>query len=418
MKAYIITIGDEILLGNTLNTNAAYIGEQLFEINISVQKTSVVGDDNNFILDELKLASETTDLILITGGLGPTHDDVTRKSIVDFFNTELVENKEVLEDVKALFEKRKRKVTNVNIDQARVPKIAEVIRNQLGTAPGLWIKRDNKIYVVMPGVPYEMQAMMESTVIPKLKERVGDGQKILIKKMLLTTGIPESTLYERLGNIDELLQGAKLAFLPNQFGVKLRLSVEGEDEKELKNKITEVEQRIRSKAGRFIYGVGEDQLEAVVGRLLLERELKIATAESCTGGLVGNMLTNISGSSKYFERGVICYSNAAKVEILKVDEDTLAEHGAVSMEVAMQMAEGVKSTSGADIGLATTGIMGPTGATADKPIGLVYIGYCDDKVCTAKKFNFGDDRLLNKQRTAQAALDFLRRQLLGISPDD
>ncbi len=239
-----------------------------------------------------------------------------------------------------------------------------------------------------------------------------------MNKILMTTGIPESTLYERLGNIDELLQGAKLAFLPNLFGVKLRLSVEGEDEKELQNKLLEVEQRIRSKAGRFIYGVGEDQLEVVVGKLLLERELKIATAESCTGGLLGNILTNISGSSKYFERGIICYSNAAKVEILKVNEDTLAEHGAVSTEVAMQMAEGVKSTSGADLGLATTGIMGPTGATADKPVGLVYIGYCDEKVCTAKKFNFGDDRLLNKQRTAQAALDFVRRQLLGISLDD
>jgi len=418
MKAYIITIGDEILLGNTLNTNAAYIGEQLFEINIPVLKTSVVGDDNSSILNELKLASETTDLILLTGGLGPTHDDITRKSILEFFKTELIENEEVLEDIKNLFEKRKRKVTSVNIDQAKVPKIAEVIRNNLGTAPGLWIEKDNKVYAVMPGVPYEMEAMMESTVIPKLKERIGTGQKILRKKMLQTTGIPESTLYERLGNLDELLQGAKLAFLPNQFGVKLRISVEGEDEKELNNKLMEVEQRIRSKAGRFIYGVGDDQLEAVVGRLLLERELKIATAESCTGGLVGNMLTNVSGSSKYFERGVICYSNAAKVEILKVDEDTLAEHGAVSMEVAMQMAEGVKSTSGADIGLATTGIMGPTGATADKPIGLVYIGYCDDKVCTARKYNFGDDRLLNKQRTAQAALDFLRRQLLGISLDD
>jgi len=259
---------------------------------------------------------------------------------------------------------------------------------------------------------------MESTVIPKLKEIIGTGQKILKKKMLQTTGIPESTLYERLGNLDELLQGAKLAFLPNVFGVKLRLSVEGDDEKELKNKLTEVEQRIRSKAGRFIYGVGDDQLEAVVGRLLLEREFKIATAESCTGGLVGDMLTNVSGSSKYYERGVICYSNAAKVEILNVNEDTLAEHGAVSMEVAMQMAVGVKSTSGADIGLATTGIMGPTGATNDKSIGLVYIGYCDDKVCTARKFHFGEDRLLNKQRTAQAALDFVRRQLLGISPDD
>jgi nicotinamide-nucleotide amidase len=418
MKAYIITIGDEILLGNTLNTNAAYIGTQLFDINIPVIKTSVVGDDNSAILSELNSASEVAELMIVTGGLGPTHDDVTRKSIVDFFNTELVENKEVLEDISSLFEKRKRKITNVNIDQAKVPKNAEVIRNQLGTAPGLWIEQNNKVYVVMPGVPYEMEAMMESTVIPKLKDKIGEGQKILLRKTILTTGIPESTLYERLGNIDDLLQGAKLAFLPNVFGVKLRLSVEGDDEKELKNKLTEVEQRIRSKAGRFIYGVGDDQLEAVVGRLLLEREFKIATAESCTGGLVGDMLTNVSGSSKYYERGVICYSNAAKVEILNVNEDTLAEHGAVSMEVAMQMAVGVKSTSGADIGLATTGIMGPTGATNDKSIGLVYIGYCDDKVCTARKFHFGEDRLLNKQRTAQAALDFVRRQLLGISPDD
>lgn len=418
MKAYIITIGDEILLGNTLNTNAAYIGNQLFEINIPVIKTSVVGDDNTAILSELKSASETADLILITGGLGPTHDDVTRKSIVDFFHTELIESKEVLEDIKTLFEKRKRQVTDVNVDQAKVPKIAEVIRNQFGTAPGLWIENEQNVYVVMPGVPYEMEGMIEFTVLPKLKEKIGGTQKILKNKILMTTGIPESSLYERLGNIDELLQGAKLAFLPNLFGVKLRLSVEGEDEKELQNKLLEVEQRIRSKAGRFIYGVGDDQLEVVVGKLLLERELKIATAESCTGGLLGNILTNISGSSKYFERGIICYSNAAKVEILKVNEDTLAEHGAVSTEVAMQMAEGVKSTSGADLGLATTGIMGPTGATADKPVGLVYIGYCDEKVCTAKKFNFGDDRLLNKQRTAQTALDFVRRQLLGISLDD
>ena len=418
MKAYIITIGDEILLGNTLNTNAAYIGEQLSEISIPVIKTSVVGDDNPSIYSEIRLASETTDLIIITGGLGPTHDDVTRKSVVDFFNTELVENQEVLEDIKLMFEKRKRKVTNVNLDQAKVPKIAEVIRNRLGTAPGLWIEHENKIFIVMPGVPYEMQGMMESTVIPKLSERKDIEQKIFKKKMILTTGIPESTLYERLGDLDELLQGSKLAFLPNQYGVKLRISAEGEDEKFVNEKMMEIEQKIRAKAGRFIYGVGEDLLEAVLGKLLMERELKIATAESCTGGLIGNMITNISGSSKYFERGIICYSNAAKVELLKVDEDVLAEYGAVSQEVAMQMAEGVKSTSGADIGISTTGIMGPTGATTDKPVGLVYIGYCDEKVCTSKKFIFGDDRLLNKQRTAQAALDFARRQLLGISVDD
>lgn len=418
MKAYIITIGDEILLGSTLNTNAAFIGTQLFDINIPVVKTSVIGDDNLSILNEIKSASEVADLILITGGLGPTHDDVTRKSIVDFFKTELVDNKEVLEDIKALFEKRKRKLSPANIDQAKIPIIADAIRNSHGTAPGEWIEQDGKIYVVMPGVPYEMESMMQSYVIPKLHEKIGQDQSIILRKMILTTGIPESTLYERFGNLDELLNGGKLAFLPNQYGVKLRISVEGTDEKELQNKMMEIEQRIRSKAGRFIYGVGDEQLEAVVGRLLIEREFKIATAESCTGGLVGNMLTNVSGSSKYFERGVICYSNAAKVEILKVNEDTLAEHGAVSMEVAMQMAEGIKSTSGADIGLATTGIMGPTGASTNKPVGLVFIGYCDDKVCTAKKFQFGEERLLNKERTAQAALDFVRRKLLGISSDD
>lgn len=418
MKAYIITIGDEILLGNTLNTNAAFIGTQLFDINIPVVKTSVIGDDNLSILNEIKSASEVADLILITGGLGPTHDDVTRKSIVDFFKTELVDNTEVLEDIKALFEKRKRNLSQANIDQAKIPIIADAIRNSHGTAPGEWIEQDGKIYVVMPGVPYEMESMMQSYVIPKLQEKIGQDQSIILRKMILTTGIPESTLYERFGNLDELLNGGKLAFLPNQYGVKLRISVEGTDEKELQNKMMEIEQRIRSKAGRFIYGVGDEQLEAVVGRLLIEREFKIATAESCTGGLVGNMLTNVSGSSKYFERGVICYSNAAKVEILKVNEDTLAEHGAVSMEVAMQMAEGIKSTSGADIGLATTGIMGPTGASTNKPVGLVFIGYCDDKVCTAKKFQFGEERLLNKERTAQAALDFVRRKLLGISSDD
>ncbi|NUM62197.1 MAG: CinA family nicotinamide mononucleotide deamidase-related protein [Ignavibacteriaceae bacterium] len=395
MKAYIITIGDEILLGSTLNTNAAFIGTQLFDINIPVVKTSVIGDDNLSILNEIKSASEVADLILITGGLGPTHDDVTRKSIVDFFKTELVDNNEVLEDIKALFDKRKRKLSPANIDQAKIPIIADAIRNSHGTAPGEWIEQDGKIYVVMPGVPYEMESMMQSYVIPKLHEKIGQDQSIILRKMILTTGIPESTLYERFGNLDELLNGGKLAFLPNQYGVKLRISVEGTDEKELQNKMMEIEQRIRSKAGRFIYGVGDEQLEAVVGRLLIEREFKIATAESCTGGLVGNMLTNVSGSSKYFERGVICYSNAAKVEILKVNEDTLAEHGAVSMEVAMQMAEGIKS-----------------------PVGLVFIGYCDDKVCTAKKFQFGEERLLNKERTAQAALDFVRRKLLGISSDD
>ena len=418
MTAHIITIGDEILIGQTLNTNAAFIGEKLVNINIELNTTSVVGDDETSILNEFKRCWEENDILIATGGLGPTHDDITRKCVVKFFNTELIKNKEVLEDIKALFGKRRREVTKVNEDQALVPKIAKVIRNSKGTAPGTWIEKDNKIFVVMPGLPYEMEEMMKSYVIPHLKERTGDAGYYVLRKTLYTTGIPESSLYEKLGDINDLLKGAKLAFLPSQFGVKLRITIKETDEETAKNKLSEIEQKIICKAGRYIYSRDEESLEAVIGKLLKERNLKVAVAESCTGGHVANLLTNISGSSEYFERGIVSYSNAAKVELLKVNEDAIAEHGAVSLEVARQMAEGIKSISGVDLGLAITGIMGPGGATAGKQVGLVYIGICDDKVCTAKEFRFGDDRILNKQRTAQAALEMLRRNLLGIPFDD
>ncbi len=417
MNAHIITIGDEILIGQTLNTNAAFIGKELVENNINVTKTSVIGDIESEILNEFKTTLEANDVVIVTGGLGPTHDDVTRKCVVNFFNTELIKSDEVLEDINSLFKKRGRKITKINEGQALVPKIAQVIRNSLGTAPGIWIEKEGKIFIVMPGVPYEMIEMMKSYVIPKLKEILGETEIITLRKTLLTTGIAESSLFEKLGDLNELLGESKLAFLPSQFGVKLRITVEAKSEEKANNKITEIEQRIRSKAGRYIFGKDEELLEAVLGKILKERGLTLSVAESCTGGLISNMLTNISGSSSYFERGIVSYSNAAKVEILKVNEDTIMENGAVSLEVARQMAEGVKSISGTDLGLATTGIMGPTGATTDKPIGLVYIGICDDKVCTAKEFQFGDDRILNKQRAAQTALEMLRRHLLGISDD-
>jgi len=225
MTAHIITIGDEILIGQTLNTNAAFIGEKLVNINIELNTTSVVGDDETSILNEFKRCWEENDILIATGGLGPTHDDITRKCVVKFFNTELIKNKEVLEDIKALFGKRRREVTKVNEDQALVPKIAKVIRNSKGTAPGTWIEKDNKIFVVMPGVPYEMEEMMKSYVIPHLKERTGDAGYYVLRKTLYTTGIPESSLYEKLGDINDLLKGAKLAFLPSQFGVKLRITI-------------------------------------------------------------------------------------------------------------------------------------------------------------------------------------------------
>jgi len=417
MNAHIITIGDEILIGQVLNTNAAFIGNELSEHNINVARTSVVGDDENEIVREFYNTFEANDILITTGGLGPTHDDITRKCIVKFFNTELVKNPEVLEDIRALFKRRGRRMTKVNEGQALVPKIAEVIRNSLGTAPGVWIEKEGKIFIAMPGVPFEMVEMMNSYVIPRLTAKMDKPENYTLRKTLQTTGIAESTLFERLGNLDELLGNAKLAFLPSQYGVRLRITVEANTQDEALNQISEIEQKIRNKAGRFIYGTGDELLEEVIGRILKERGLTLAVAESCTGGLISNMLTNVSGSSEYFERCVVSYSNASKVEILRVNEDTIAENGAVSIQVARQMAEGVKAISGTDLGLSVTGIMGPTGATADKPVGLVFIGICDDMVCTAKEFRFGDDRILNKQRTAQAALDMLRRHLLGIGDD-
>jgi len=418
MKAYIITIGDEILIGQTLNSNAAVIGNQLTDIGLDIVKTCVVADDRNQIIEEFNSAFSKSDVVIVTGGLGPTHDDITKSCITEFFKTELVFNQTALDDAKSIFKQRGIVFSESNREQALFPKIAKIIRNTQGTAPGMWIEKDGKIFVAMPGVPYEMKEMMSSFVIPKLNQ-LSESTRVSFRVIsnLLTTGIAESHLYEALGNLDQLLEGVKLAFLPSQFGVKLRLTAYANSIEESQNKIIEVEQKMRGLVGRYIYAKNEMELEAVVGKMLSDRGLTLATAESCTGGLIASRLTNISGSSAYFERGVVTYSNAAKVELLKVDEDMIMEKGAVSLEVARQMAEGVKATSGTDIGLAATGIMGPTGWSDDKPVGTVFIGICDETICTAQEFRFGNDRLLNKDRTSQAALDMLRRHLLGITYD-
>lgn len=418
MKAYLISIGDELLIGQTINSNVAFIGSQLSDNNVSIIKSSVIGDDEKMIINEINVALSQADLIICTGGLGPTHDDVTRSALVQYFNTELIFNELVLDDIKSMLSKRGRELKDTHKDQAMVPKNAEIIRNKNGTAPGYWIEHDKKIIIVMPGVPYEMKAMISNSVLPKLLEIMSEPEEYIRKITLQTTGLPESVLAEKLGDLNELLGEAKLAFLPNQYGVRLRVTAISDSEEKANNLLSEIEQKIRSKVGRYIYGRGDETLEEVVGRLLKERELRIATAESCTGGGLGDRITNINGSSTYYDRGVITYSNAAKVELLKVDEDIMSEKGAVSEEVAMQMAEGIRATSGADIGVSLTGIMGPTGAVTDKPVGTVFIGFCNDKVCTAKRFQFGEDRILNKNRATQAALEMIRRSLLGIPFDE
>jgi nicotinamide-nucleotide amidase len=418
MNAHIITIGDEILIGQTLNTNAAFIGSKLIDLNINVKKTSVVGDSEDEILKEFSECFRDNDLVIVTGGLGPTHDDITLQCVVKYFNTELIQDDDVLQDVINIFAKRGRQITKINEEQALVPKIGKVIRNKLGTAPGIWIEKENKIFVVMPGVPFEMKEMINYYVIPNLKEKYGEPEVLIKRLVLQTTGIPESFLFTRLGNLDELLEGAKMAFLPSQYGVKLRITVTEKNEEAAKNKLSEIEQKIRNKVGRFIFAVGEELLEEVVARLLKERELTISIAESCTGGNIANLLTNISGSSEFFERGIVSYSNGSKVELLKVEEEALLEYGAVSPEVAQQMAQGIRSISGTDLGLSITGILGPTGSTPGKPVGLVYICICNNTSAIVKKFLLGEDRILNKQRATQAALDLIRKHILGIQQDD
>ena len=416
MKAHIISIGDELLIGQTINSNASYIGELLTGLQIQVAKISVVGDNEEDILSEFQQAYSGNDLVVVTGGLGVTHDDITRKVVCNFFKCGLIKNQEVLDDITERFERLNHDVSKINEDQSYVPEVASALRNMIGTAPGYWIEKDNKIFVVLPGVPHEMKNLMKE-VVSKLEAKEMIFESYTATVNLLTTGIWESTLYEKFGDIEKLLDGGKLAFLPSPFGVKLRISASGNTKENAESKLSEIEQRIRAIAGRYIYGKNDDDLAEVVGRLLKERGITISVAESCTGGLIAHRITSFSGSSDYFERGVISYSNASKVEVLGVDEDTIANFGAVSPQVACQMAQGIRSISGTEIGIGVTGIMGPTGGSAEKPIGLVYIGYADSKITESIELRLSSNRILNKERAAQAAFSLVRKMILGISLD-
>jgi nicotinamide-nucleotide amidase len=412
MKATVIAIGDEILIGQVINSNAAFIAEKLDAAGISVEKMITVGDDEEVIVKTLDRSLSEHDVLCLTGGLGPTHDDVTRSAICKFFKTDLILNEEALENVRRIITRRNVPLTKLNEEQALVPRGCDVMQNSHGTAPGYFFHREGKHIAVMPGVPHEMKEMMERYVTPYFQQHpVG---QVIRHRNLKTTGIPESFLFQQLGNLDELLEGAKLAFLPAPTGVRLRISVKEKDEATANKKLQRVEEGIRKKAAKYIYGVEDEELEQVVGRMLTERKLTIAVAESCTGGLITDKITDVPGSSNYFERGIIAYSNQSKIENLKVPKELIENHGAVSTEVAKAMAQGVRQLAGTDIGVSTTGIAGPTGGSDEKPVGLVWIGYSDRNETLAVKFNFGDDRRRVKERAAQAALELVRRRLLKI----
>jgi nicotinamide-nucleotide amidase len=410
MKAEIISIGDELLYGEITDTNSAFIAEKLTGEGIEVVFSTSVGDDVNKIVEVFGMAGSRADVVIATGGLGPTSDDLTKKAIVKAFKRNLVFREEILKEIEKSFEKSGKSMPKVNQNQALIPQGAKPLANLWGVAPGIFIEEENKLFFALPGVPLEMKWMLENEVLPILRTKKPDG--FIIRKMLKTTGIPESVIYEKIEGLIDPKGDVRIAFLPSYLGVDIRLTTSLKQKNEAKTKIEELEKKIREILGTYIYGTDDQTLEEVVGKLLSEKGKTIAVAESCTGGLIGAKFTNISGSSKYFERGVVTYSNQAKIELLGVPKEIIDQYGAVSEQTATLMAEGVRKLAKIDYGLSATGIAGPTGGTPEKPVGLVYIGFACENESFAQKFQFGGDRITNRERAAQAALNMVRLFLI------
>jgi nicotinamide-nucleotide amidase len=409
MLAEIITIGDEILIGQIVDTNSAWIARQLNEIGFRVKQISSVSDDREHILTALKEAKERADVILITGGLGPTKDDITKKTLAEYFGVGLIENKEALANVERIFLRFRGTIENMletNKQQALVPENCEVLLNNNGTAPGMWFNSDGKIYVSMPGVPFEMMYLMEELVIPKLKSTL--KLPAIVHKTILTAGEGESYLANKIADIENDLPAyIKLAYLPKLGQVRLRLSAYGEDEKALKLKVDEFAVRITERVGNVAVAQEDIPLEKVVLNMMAEKGLKLALAESCTGGYLSHLFTQHPGSSAVFWGGGVTYANELKESILGVKPETIEQFGAVSEETVKEMAEGALRNFSANYTIAITGIAGPDGGTPDKPVGTVWIGVAKSGKTVTKKFTFGSKRIQNIERSAAGALFML-----------
>lgn len=401
------------MIGETINTNAAWMGQKLSEIGIPLDKIVTIGDDKQEIESAVNTCIQNYDVTIATGGLGPTHDDITKKTIVDYFGGKLVFHQEILNKIKQYFEARGYKMPMNNESQAWLPDNAEILPNKAGSAQGMLFRKDSHLCYVLPGVPREMMYIMENSVLPFLQQQVKDN--VILHYTWRTTGVPESKLAEMLDNLDEIEKHGKLAFLPKYTGVDLRISIVAKNKEAAENRCQAVEKLILDKAGKFVYATGDVPLEQAVGELLRARKETLAIAESCTGGLVCHKITSIAGSSEYFLGGMITYSNEQKVKALGVSENTLINFGAVSEETAQEMAVGVRAYVGTDYGLSVTGIAGPGGGTAEKPVGLVYIGLATKKTVRAKKYLFAKDRTINQERSTAAALLMLLLELRGSS---
>ena len=403
MKAEIISIGDEILIGQITNTNATWMSQELNNIGVRVTHISSVGDNSIDIKSALDLAESRVDIILITGGLGPTKDDITKKVFCEYFNSSLVLNNEVLNDVTEIFKSYGRTVSELNRLQAMVPDNCQIIRNARGTAPGMVFKRGTKIFVSMPGVPFEMKSMMSNSVLPMIKSEYKLEE--IYHRTILTQGIGESSLAEQIEDWENSLpEYIKLAYLPSPGIVRLRMSVYGGLNAETDKTLSKKEEELHAILGQSIYGYNEDKLEELIGKELLKRSAHLVIAESCTGGSISKAITSISGSSAYYLGGVTAYDNSVKNKILGVSERTLQEYGAVSEETVMEMALGVKKSLTSNYSIATTGIAGPTGGSEEKPVGTIWLAAASEKKIVTKKLQLGKDRLINIERSTIAAM--------------
>ena len=412
MKVHLITIGDEILIGQIIDTNSAWMGQQLNLQGAEVTEISSLSDDRRSILDGLRHAEKNADVILLTGGLGPTKDDITKKVIAEHFNTGMVFHNPTWERITKMFAKRGRPTTDAHRAQCFMPQNAEILTNRMGTAPGMWFQENGKVYVSMPGVPYEMKYLMENEVLPRLKTAF-PGTAIG-HRTLLTVGEGESRIAQRIEKFENALpENIKIAYLPGLGAVRLRLTGRGGRQEDLEMLLDAKKKELSALLPDLLFGEEKETLEEKIGEILKEKGLILTLAESCTGGHIAHKMTTVPGCSEYFAGGFVTYSNAMKMRQLGVKEETLQAHGAVSEAVVKEMAEGAKKAVGANIALAISGIMGPGGGSETKPVGTVWMSVADEKQTMAEKITIGKDRLKNIQYASVKALDLLRRVLRG-----
>ncbi|MEJ6754403.1 MAG: competence/damage-inducible protein A [Flavobacteriales bacterium] len=413
MKCEIISVGDELLIGQTINTNASWLGEQLNNLGFTMAHGLVISDQKLDIINALSVAEKRSDIVIITGGLGPTNDDITKHTLTEYFNTTLELDKAIEQNIIDYFNNRNLPILQTNKDQALLPKSCQVLPNSRGSASGMWFEKSGVIFVSLPGVPYEMKGIMNDHVFTKLLDLKGEGS-VVVNRTVRTHGMGESFLAEvvKSWENDLLKDDLKLAYLPSPGIVKLRLSIIGKDKTSSEAKLDYYILELNKLIPDQIYGYGNATMEGEIGKLLTAKNQTLSTAESCTGGNVSKMLTSISGSSSFFNGGIISYSNQSKSVLLDIDEKNIDKNGAVSKQVVEHMAANVRLKFNSDFGISTSGIAGPNGGTAEKPVGTVWIAVANKDKVISKKLNLGYNRERNIHVSSLSVLNLLRIQLL------